>query len=198
MTTLRVALRNYTDFEHALEEEARLFEALHPGIRVELISLPIDELHRAALTGGLRDGRFDIALLVTDWLAEGIDGQSLEDLSVWQLRAPIPDWPEGWARSLVSQVVLGGRFSSLPWHDGPECLVYRRDLFLDPERRAEFRARFGRELEPPTTWAEFEATARFLTRSDAGLFGTVFAAFPDGHNTLYDFAQRPPPQIAQM
>jgi multiple sugar transport system substrate-binding protein len=29
--------------------------------------------------------------------------------------------------------------------------------------------------------------ARFFTRPGDGLYGTVFAAFPDGHNTVYDF-----------
>ncbi|MDE3186579.1 MAG: extracellular solute-binding protein, partial [Acidobacteriota bacterium] len=40
----------------------------------------------------------------------------------------------------------------------------------------------------PVTWREFEETARFFTDPGAQLYGTVFAAFPDGHNTLYDFA----------
>ncbi len=51
-----------------------------------------------------------------------------------------------------------------------------------------FRSQFSRELAPPTTWEEFEQTARFFNDPAAGRYGTVFAAFPDGHNTLYDFA----------
>lgn len=189
MTTLRIALRNYADFEHALDEQARLFEALHPGVRVELVSVGIHDLHRTALTeGGLRDGHFDLALLVTDWLAEGLANGALEDLNAWQKRLPIPDWPDDWARSLVRPLVFRDKLSSLPWHDGPECLVYRSDLFNDPARRSAFRAQFGRELAPPTTWQQFEETARFFTNPTERLYGTVFAAFPDGHNTLYDFA----------
>ena len=133
-------------------------------------------------------GSFDLALLVTDWLAEGLATGALEDLQPWQNHLPIPDWPEGWARSLVQPLTFGAKLSSLPWHDGPECLVYRADLFADPERRAAYRAQFARELTPPTTWEQFEETARFFTDARAGLYGTVFAAFPDGHNTLYDFA----------
>lgn len=177
MTTLRIAIRNYADFEHALEEEARLFESLHPGIRVELISVGIHELHRSALSdGGLRSGLFDLALLVTDWLAEGIASGSLEDLHSWHAREPLADWPDGWAASLTRPLVIDGKLSSLPWHDGPECLVYRTDLFAE------------KALAPPTTWAAFEETARLLTDPGNGIYGTVFAAFPDGHNTLYDFA----------
>lgn len=189
MTTLRIALRNYADFENALTEEAQLFEAAHPGVRVELVSVGIHELHQRALgDGGLRTGEFDLALLVTDWLAEGCASYALEDLSPWHDRAPLPDWPSGWARSLLQPLFINGQLSSIPWHDGPECLVYRTDLFADPERQAMFHAQFGRPLAPPTTWDEFHQVARFFTQPSAPLYGTVFAGFPDGHNTVYDFA----------
>ena len=36
MTSLRIAIRNYSDFENALEEQVRLFESLHPGTKVEV------------------------------------------------------------------------------------------------------------------------------------------------------------------
>lgn len=189
MTTLRIAIRNYSDFENALTEQAKLFESARPGVRVELISTGIHELYHSAIAaGGLREGRCDLALLVTDWLAEALANGSLEDLHPWHARLPLPSWPDGWARSLVKPLIFADKLSSIPWHDGPECLVYRADLFADPERRAAFRARHGRELAPPTTWQQFEETARFFTDPAAGFHGTVFAAFPDGHNTLYDFA----------
>lgn len=189
MTKLRLLLRNYADFENALTEEVGLFEAERPGVEVDLVSVGIHELYDSAIAKpGLRAGDFDLALLVTDWLAEGMDTGALEDLQPWQQRTPIADWPEGWARSLVRPLYFGARLSSLPWHDGPECLVYRTDLFGSPEHRGAFRALFHRELAPPTTWQQFEETARFFTGRAPKLYGTVFAAFPDGHNTLYDFA----------
>lgn len=189
MKTLRIALRNYIDFEHALAEEAALFEAENPGVRVELVSFSIHDLHRDMIeSGGLRDGSFDLALLVTDWLAEGMAAGSLEDLAPWHAHARLPDWPNGWARSLTEPLYFDTKLSSIPWHDGPECLVYRGDLFNDPAHRAAFYAQFGRELVPPATWDEFEETARFFTDTERHLYGTVFAAFPDGHNTLYDLA----------
>lgn len=189
MTTLRIALRNYSDFENALAEQARLFESLNPGVRVELVSTGLHELYHSTIAaGGLREGSVDLALLVTDWLAEALANGSLEDLHSWHRTLPLPDWPAGWARSLVQPLIFDNKLSSMPWHDGPECLVYRADLFADPQRRAAFHAQHGRELAPPRTWHEFEETARFFTDPVAGLYGTVFAAFLDGHNTLYDFA----------
>jgi len=189
MSQLRIVLRNYADFEHALKEEADLFESRHPGTKIELISVGIHELYKAAVTdSGLRDGRFDLALLVTDWLAEAHASNALEDLHQWQQRIPIHEWPAGWPRSLVQPLIFGEHLSSIPWHDGPECLVYRTDLFENPAARSAFRSQFCRDLAPPATWEEFEQTARFLTDHSTGRYGTVFAAFPDGHNTLYDFA----------
>lgn len=189
MHKLRIALRDYSDFEQALAEEARLFEDAHSSVEVELVSVGIHELHERALgEGGLRNGEFDLALLVTDWLAEGCATGSLEDLLPWHVRAALPDWPGGWARSLVQPLLIDGRLSSIPWHDGPECLVYRSDLFAEPDRRAAFKEQFGRELAPPRTWEEFHAVARFFTDAGKNLYGTVFAGFPDGHNTVYDFA----------
>ena len=177
MSTLRIVIRNYADFENALAEQIRLFESAHPGVQVELDSVGIHDLHHSAIAdGGMRDGRFDLALLVTDWLAEGIALGALEDLHTWHTREPLADWPHGWAASLTHPLVIGGKLSSLPWHDGPECLVYRTDLFAQ------------KGLAPPATWAEFEETACLLTDPAKGICGTVFAAFPDGHNTLYDFA----------
>lgn len=189
MSNLRVALRNYADFEHALTEEARLFESKHPGTKIELVSIGIHDLYKSAITdGGLHDGHYDLALLVTDWLAEAQSAGALEDLHPWQQRIPIHDWPDGWPRSLVQPLLFDDHLSSLPWHDGPECLVYRTDLFQDSATRSAFRSQFFRDLAPPTTWEEFEQTARFFTDPASGRYGTVFAAFPDGHNTLYDFA----------
>src|SRR5579871_4549200 len=155
MSRLRIALRNYADFEHALIEEAGLFETLHPGTKIELVSLGIHELYRTAITdGSLRAGHYDLALLVTDWLKEAQNAAALEDLHHWQKLIPIHDWPDAWPQSLVRPLLFGDHLSSIPWHDGPECLVYRTDLFQDPAARAAFRSQFFRDLAPPSTWEE--------------------------------------------
>jgi multiple sugar transport system substrate-binding protein len=64
---------------------------------------------------------------------------------------------------------------------------YRSDLFGDPQEQQAFRRRFGYDLAPPRDWEQFYDVARFFTRPEQGLHGTVFAAYPDGHNSVYDF-----------
>jgi multiple sugar transport system substrate-binding protein len=75
----------------------------------------------------------------------------------------------------------------LPYHDGPETLIFRKDLFFDPAEQSAYFSLNGRSLQPPTTWTEFHSVARFFQRPKSNLYGTAFAAFPDGHNTVYDF-----------
>jgi len=40
--------------------------------------------------------------------------------------------------------------------------VYRKDWFARPELREEFKKTYGRELEPPTTWAELKDIGTFF------------------------------------
>jgi multiple sugar transport system substrate-binding protein len=100
---------------------------------------------------------------------------------------PVPDYPGGWVPALTGMQQFGDAIYGLPYHDGPECLIYRTDLFANPGEQAAFEGRIGYPLEAPKTWDQFEDVARFFTRPDEGLYGTVFAAFPDGHNSVYDF-----------
>lgn len=187
MTTLRVALREFADFENALAAEIAQYRGVRPEVSVEAVAMELPALYRELYTsGGLRSGKWDLGLLVTDWLPEFVEAGALEELT--GPIATFPEWPEGWPRSLREPLEFGGRTYSIPWHDGPECLIWRSDLFESREEQAAFRARFGYALAPPRTWRQFEDVARFFTRPERGLYGTLFAAYPDGHNTLYDFA----------
>jgi multiple sugar transport system substrate-binding protein len=75
----------------------------------------------------------------------------------------------------------------LPFHDGPECLIYRKDLFEDESEQKRYFEMYGTPLQLPETWDDFQQVARFFQRSSENLCGTVFAGYPDGHNTVFDF-----------
>lgn len=188
-TRLRIAVREFTDFENALAEEIALYRELHPDVAIEAVQLDVQKLHAELFEkGGLRSGAWDIGYLVTDWLTEAVEEKAVEDLTPYLQRKPVPDWPQGWARSIVEPLYFGEKLYTLPWHDGPECLIYRRDLFENAAEQKAFRDQYGYELKPPVSWKQFSEIARFFTRPDQDLYGTMFAGFPDGHNTLYDFA----------
>jgi multiple sugar transport system substrate-binding protein len=187
--TLRVAIRKFGPFESAIPTQYADFQvATGCSLRLEPVALDLNPLFETLFTrGGLKDGTWDIAFVVTDWMAEAVAEGALLDLTPRMREQPVPDYPTGWAPSLTRFQSFGEAIYGLPYHDGPECLVYRRDLFADPAVQAAFAEQHGRQLAVPRTWDEFTAVARFFTRPEAGQWGAIFAGYPDGHNTVYDF-----------
>jgi multiple sugar transport system substrate-binding protein len=188
-TCLRVAVREFADFENAFAEQAELYRKSNPEVTFEAVPLNLHDLHEELFEkDGLRTGKWDIAFISTDWTAEAVEAGVIDDLTPYMEKKPVADWPQGWARSIVEPLIFDGKLHTIPWHDGPECLIYRRDLFEAEVEKSAFRNRYGYDLAPPATWNQFKDMARFFTRPDENLYGCLFAAFPDGHNTLYDFA----------
>jgi multiple sugar transport system substrate-binding protein len=155
---------------------------------LDLVSLDLQQLENALfVSGGMSAGDWDVAFVATDWIATMHSMDCAVDLRPFLERDPPPDYPSGWSPSLLRLQQIDDRVLGVPYHDGPECLIYRRDLFDDPVRQRNFRNVCGRDLAPPRTWGEFHETARFLNDPAHRLYGTAFAAYPDGHNSVYDF-----------
>ena len=177
MPTLRIAVRKFDPFESAIRRQLADFaRGAALDVRAELEPLELNDLHRRLFEErGLADGSLDITFLSTDWLAEAQAAGLIDDLTPQLARAPIADFPGAWSASLLGLQSFRGGFWGLPYHDGPACLIYRKDLL----------AQAG--LEVPRTWEEFHAVARRLHSPERGCYGTALALFPDGHNGFYDF-----------
>jgi len=186
---IRIAVRKFGPFESALQ---KLWDGYcaETGctMQAEMVPMDLELLYESIITGnGLKNGDWDIAHIVTDWLYEAWSNGSLENLQDHIRQNPPQDYPVGWCTSLLAAQSFGNGIAGLPFHDGPECLIYRKDLFESPEEQAAYQQLHGKPLEVPKTWEEFLAVARFFTRPEQNLFGTVFAGYPDGHNTVFDF-----------
>jgi multiple sugar transport system substrate-binding protein len=175
--TIRIAVRKFDPFERAITRQFVDFQRSHgTDAQLEIEALELNPLHLSLFErGGLADGAFDLAFISTDWLAEAHAGGLIRDLQPHLSRAPIADFPDAWSPSLLGLQRFGGGFWGMPYHDGPQCLIYRKDLL----------AAAGSPV--PTTWDEFHAAARALHAPAEGRYGTVLALFPDGHNSFYDF-----------
>ena len=171
---LHIAVRKFGPFEDAVRRQFADFIAAE---RLADVTMSFDSLDLGPLTdamfarGGLRDGTYDVAFLNTDWLAQAVDGGHVSDLAPLMRARPIDDYPAGWSRSLSTIPHIGSAVFGLPYHDGPQCLIYRTDL-IDA---------------PPATWEAFRETAKRVAEPAVNRYGTVLAAFPDGHNAVYDF-----------
>lgn len=175
--TLRIAVRKFDPFESAIARQfADFIATTGRDAALDAQAMDLNPLHEAIIgSRGLGDGSWDVAFMATDWLAEAQGAGLLEDLSPHIARAPVPDFPEGWSPSLTTMQRFAGGFWGMPYHDGPECLVYRKDLLAEAG------------IAVPTTWDEFHAAARALHRPEREQYGTVLALYPDGHNSFYDF-----------
>jgi multiple sugar transport system substrate-binding protein len=187
--TFRVAVRRFGPFESAIRKQWDAFEqTAATGLELEAVALDLHPLAESLFEKeGLKRGDWDVAFLNTDWVATALDSGAVLDLAPLLAAAPPQDYPHGWSPSLLRLQEKDRQVIGLPYHDGPECLIYRKDLFEDQAEQAAYQNRFGTPLRPPETWEEFRQVARHFNRPNEGLYGTVFAAFPDGHNTVYDF-----------
>ncbi len=180
----RILVRKFEPFEIIVRDFWQQFlQRYDARLELEEIALPLPELHAAILTGD-----FDVAHVNTDWLAECWHRGCLENLTPYIEAAPPEDYPTGWADALLKLQTFPDGIAGIPFHDGPECLIYRKDLFESPSEQAAYREQYGSELKPPETWGEFARVAEFFNRPDENLYGTLFALYPDGHNNIFDFA----------
>ena len=185
----RVAVRKYRAFESSIQSQWRSFESqARTGLELEIASLDLNPLQDALFTShGMTNGDWDLAFVNTDWIAAMEEQEAVVNLAPLLSSDTPAGWPEGWAPSLRRLQSVDEKILGIPYHDGPECLMFRKDLFEDDLLRQRFNLQFGGELKPPATWSEFHQLARFFHKPDRNLYGTAFAAFPDGHNTVYDF-----------
>lgn len=187
--TLRVAVRKFGPFESAVQKIwERYRQETGTKLSMEMVPLELHELYQSTIAeGGLKKGDWDVAIINTDWIYEAYTSSAIENLKPYLDKDPAEGFPEGWSPSLLSLQQFGNAITGLPFHDGPECLIYRKDLFEDKEEQQSFFEQSGKRLQPPQSWEDFQEIAEFFQRPEENLYGTAFAGFPDGHNTVFDF-----------
>ena len=173
MQKFRVAVRKFRPFESAIVKQWQSFTAARGGApEIEAVALDLNPLHEALFDHGeAASGTWDVAFVPTDWIAAAQAGGLVSDLRPLMTARPIADFPDAWSPSLLGLQDFAGGFWGMPYHDGPQCLIYRTDLLRDV----------------PQTWDDFHAAARRLNNPASGRSGTVLALYPDGHNGFYDF-----------
>jgi multiple sugar transport system substrate-binding protein len=148
----------------------------------------LDLAERVVVGDEAFSGRADLLMVVTDWLPALIEAGKILPLDDFFAESPPEGWPDAWHPALRElQQGPDGRTYGVPYHVGPQMVLYRADLYEDPTEQKEFADRFGYPLAAPDTWAQYRDQALWFTRRDQGRYGTVLAGYPDEHNTVYDF-----------
>lgn len=189
MEKIRIAVRKFDPFESTLQ---KLWDAfcIQNNIKMEAEMIPLDlhDLYETTISEkGLKEGKWDIAHINTDWIFDAVNENAVLNLFSLIGENPPENYPFGWHKSLLHLQKLSNGIYGLPFHDGPECLIYRKDLFENETEKENFKNQFGYELSTPKTWQEFAEIATFFNRPEQNLYGAVFANYPDGHNMVFDF-----------
>ncbi len=185
----RIAIRKFEPFESAVEKiwEAFCQKSGCPLV-LDAVAVDLHPLYDSIFKNNyLKNGDWDVAFLNTDWITEAVENNHIENLNPFIAAQNPKEFLAGWAPSMLNMQTFEGKIYGLPLHNGPECLIYRKDLFESPAEQLAYEEKFDRKLRVPQTWDDFRDVAGFFHRPDENLFGTVFAAYPDGHNTVFDF-----------
>ena len=142
------------------------------GTEVSLVELPYAGLYDR-ISSELKAGSpsFDVAALDAIWLTAFAPGLApVDDLFTDDVKSDL-------FGGLVSEAQVDGHFVGMPVWTNSEILFYRKDLFEDEKNKADFQAKYGYPLAPPTTWEQYRDAAEFFTRDTDGdgkvdLYGT--------------------------
>lgn len=161
------------------------------GVKVKVIEVPTAEMftkilqeHRAGT------GAYDALNVIPSWMPDLVSAGALEQLDSWvdkfgyrdELTDISPMFRDNWMK-------VSGKIYGLP--DDGDCFImyYRKDIFADPALREAFKAKYGRDLEVPKTWAEFAEVGGFITEKlGPKTYGAAF--FRDAPYAQFMFQER--------
>lgn len=90
-----------------------------------------------------------------------------------------PDWNDpklgyvGGKTTTSLMNMYNGSYYSVSLDGDYQVWVYRLDLFENKKNKADFKAKYGRDLRFPSTWDEHAQVAEFFTRPDQKLYGST-------------------------
>ncbi|MDQ7048914.1 MAG: extracellular solute-binding protein [Enterobacterales bacterium] len=159
----------------SMAELAKQYTSLS-GVEVELVILPTGPswYHRvlAELSAG-GDG-FDILVMDYHYLPEFSESGYLTALAPYLTQSKqlaIKDFNSDAVKIFSEYPEASSHYWSLPLQRDALGLVYRLDLFNDPQQQKAFKQRYGYALRPPKDKQQLIDIAQFFTRPDRGLWG---------------------------
>ena len=155
-----------------LQELGRKFER-ETGIAVDVHQIPWSSYQdQVFLNFGNRKTDFDIVIGDSQWIGRGATRGLYLDLTDWLPTAvDMTSVHPRAARYLCEYPPGSEKFYAAPCETDAVGFVYRKDWFEDPAEQAAFKAKYGRDLAVPDTWAAFREIAEFFHRPDQKQYG---------------------------
>ncbi len=180
IATLNIAAADLPTI-HAIKALSQEFYNKH-HIRLNFEIMEMKDLFSLILHDSLREQPlYDIYLYDTSWFSFLVHKNCLRDLT--DVFFTSPDVSRSFMQQNLHNCTYHNRHYGFPIIGGTQFLLYRKDLFNDPELCAKYKLDHKISLRPPKTWKEFNSIACFFTREfnpdSPTLYGT---AIPTGLN----------------
>ncbi|MCI6466245.1 MAG: extracellular solute-binding protein [Faecalicatena sp.] len=152
---------------HYLLRLLRNFE-IRTGTTVEATILPHHFLYETILENHSsgQENPYDVIMYDIPWMpslaSEHILADISKEISSLDTKIFLPD-------CLKYYSIFSGRFYGIPFMYAPQILYYRKDLFEDPELKADYKKKNKISLRPPVTLKEFNTIADFFTNKTSAI-----------------------------
>jgi multiple sugar transport system substrate-binding protein len=143
------------------------------GLKLKIDVIPPESLHEKQLTffmGGGTD--YDLLEIYPTWVGEYADSEFIQNLDSLYKKYDA----EITTSDFIKEAQVGfdtykGSWYAIPYDGDVNLFYYRKDLFDDPKSKADFKAKFGYDLNPPKSWPQVRDLAEFFTGRQPGLYG---------------------------
>lgn len=139
----------------------------YPDANVTVTCVPIDQWHDQIFADFAAQGGADLPILDSQFMGEAVVGGHVVNLTDWMAEnLPLDDYNQT-ALNYYAEVPVGsGQLYSVPVITDTRMLVYRRDLFENPDVQAAYMEATGAELDVPQSWSDTLQIAQFFKESD--------------------------------
>lgn len=139
----------------------------YPDANVTVSCVPLDQWHDQIFADFAAQGGADLPILDSQFMGEAVAGNHIINLTDWmQETLPVDDYNQA-ALSFYGEVPQGsGQYYAVPVITDTRMLVYRQDLFENPDVQAAYQEATGEELGVPQTWSELLQIAQFFKDTD--------------------------------
>jgi multiple sugar transport system substrate-binding protein len=161
------------------------------GIKVKVVEVPIAEMFTKIMQEyRAGTGAYDALNVIPAWMPDLANAGALEVLDPYVEKYGFKGELQTIAATYRdNQMTVDGKIYGFPDDGDVFLMYYRKDIFADPKLQAEFKAKAGRDMTVPKTWAEFDEVGQFLTDKLApNTYGAAFFRQPP--YGMYMFQER--------
>jgi multiple sugar transport system substrate-binding protein len=125
-------------------------------------------------------GAYDALNVIPAWMPDLAQAGALEDLDPYVAKFGYADELQKIAPIYRdNQMKVNGKIYGFPDDGDVFIMYYRKDIFEDAKNKEEYKAKTGKDLAVPTTWADFDTVGQFLTdKLQPNTYGAAFFRQP--------------------